>query len=118
MIKGFRTLSIALLLATAAVASTAASAQPGYGPGVMRDRAGYGYGPGVMRRDGDGRRYRGSGQGTMGPGNGPGMMGSRDGHYGYRGGGVARCAVRFRTFNRSTGMYAYRRGHMRRCPYL
>jgi hypothetical protein len=62
---------IAIALATSALLAGTASAQPGYGPGMMG-----GYGPGMMGGYGAGGYGGGPGMmGGYGGGMGPGMMG-------------------------------------------
>ena len=80
-----------------------ASAQRGYGPGMMDDDDHHG--PGMMWGYGRMHRY----------GYGPGMMG----HYGRRYGGPReRCSAEFRSFEWDTGLYTTYAGEKRLCPYL
>lgn len=95
--------ALAAIIAVAVGAyGTPASAQRGYGPGMMDDDD---YGPGMMWGYGQTHRY---GRGPMG-------------YYGYDrhyGGVRQRCAEEFRSFEWDTGLYTTYHGAKRLCPYL
>ena len=94
-------IALAAIIAVAAGAyGTPASAQRGYGPGMMYDDD---HGPGMMWGYGPMHRY---GRGSMGY-DGP--------HYG---GARQRCAEEFRSFEWDTGRYTTYAGEKRLCPYL